>query len=295
MSSLAVERERATTLVQSNNEGRGSGHGEPAFFQRRAASTAETARISPAQQTRAAGELRPAEAGSDSSATRSTQLLNTELAGPDPRYVAGSRRTFILLPGFLAAYILQSLVSRPKQSDLEKLIEALILSFVIYLISAVVLGTRFPVAWNLVKDSSGNFTYEIQLAWWKLLFLLLLPILLGFLCAFLMLHDYVLRILRWANLTDRTSRASTWNDVLQDVEGAAQVELGDGRNVMGWVSYYSDDPDDASLFLQHAAWVNTETNELEPITGPGILLTKEAGIRSVMFLDAPHSRSSDQG
>ncbi len=36
---------------------------------------------------------------------------------------------FILLPGFLAAYILQSLVSRPKQSDLEKLIEALILSF----------------------------------------------------------------------------------------------------------------------------------------------------------------------
>ena len=78
---------------------------------------------------------------------------------------------FILLPGFLAAYILQSLVSRPKQSDLEKLIEALILSFVIYLVSAVVLGTRFPVAWNLVKDSSGNFTYEIQLAWWKLLFL----------------------------------------------------------------------------------------------------------------------------
>ena len=34
---------------------------------------------------------------------------------------------FILLPGFLAVYILQSLVSRPKQSDLEKLIEALIL------------------------------------------------------------------------------------------------------------------------------------------------------------------------
>lgn len=200
---------------------------------------------------------------------------------------------FILLPGFLAAYILQSLVSRPKQSDLEKLIEALILSFVIYLISALLMGTKLPVSWHAVADVSGNQSYEIQLAWWKLLVLLLLPIALGLVSAFLMQHDYVLRFFRWADLTDRTSRASTWNDVLQDVEGAAQVELSDGRSVMGWVSYYSDDPDDASLFLQHAAWVNSETNALEPILGPGILLTKEAGIRSVMFLDAPHSGSSD--
>jgi hypothetical protein len=62
---------------------------------------------------------------------------------------------------------------------------------------------------------------------------------------------------------------------------------------MGWVSYYSDDPNDASLFLERAAWVNSDTQELEPIHGPGILLTKEAGIRSVMFLDAPRSRSKD--
>jgi hypothetical protein len=200
---------------------------------------------------------------------------------------------FILLPGFLAAYILQSLVSRPKQSDFEKLIEALILSFVIYLVSALMMGTTLPVSWHSVTDASGNITFEIELAWWKLLVLLLLPMVLGFLSAFLMQHDYVLRFFRWANLTDRTSRASTWNDVLQDVEGAAQVELSDGSSVMGWVSYYSDDPDDASLFLQHAAWVNADTNELEPIHGPGILLTKEAGIRSVMFLDSPHSRSGD--
>ena len=201
---------------------------------------------------------------------------------------------FILLPGFLAAYILQSLVSRPKQSDLEKLIEALILSFVVYLVSVLVIGTRLPVSWHPAKDLQGNQTYEIELAWWKLLVLLLLPIGLGLLSAFLMQHDYMLRVCRWAKLTNRTSRASTWNDVLQDVQGAAQVELSDGRSVMGWVGYYSDDPDDSAPYLERAAWVNTETSDLEPIDGPGILLTKEAGIRSVMFLDAPGTRHASE-
>ena len=201
---------------------------------------------------------------------------------------------FILLPGFLAAYILQSLVTRPKQSDLEKLVEALIFSFVVYLISALIIGTKLPISWQAEKDSSGNLAYGVHLSWWKLLVLLTLPIVLGLLSAFLMRNDYLLRSLRWAGLTDRTSRASTWNDVLQDVNGVAQVELADGRSVMGWVRYYSDDADNASIFLERAAWVKTGTDELEPIEGQGILLTKDAGIRSVMFLDSPGATEASE-
>jgi Family of unknown function (DUF6338) len=122
-------------------------------------------------------------------------------------------------------------------------------------------------------------------SWWRLLILLLLPVIFGLVSAWLMQHDAVLRLFRRLALTDRTSRASTWNDVLQDVDGVAQIERSDGRSVMGWVSYYSDDPDDASIFLERAAWVKPDSEDLEPIPGPGILLTKEAGIRSVMFLN----------
>jgi hypothetical protein len=203
---------------------------------------------------------------------------------------------FILLPGFLSAYILQSLVGRPRQSDLEKVIEALIFSFVIYLLSVLIIGTKLPVTWEPQRDASGGTGYVIHLSWWKLPVLLFLPIVLGLFSAFLLRHDYILRVMRWAKLTERTSRASTWNDVFQDVDGVAQVELGDGRSVIGWVLYYSDDADDASIFLQRAAWVNPETNEPEPIPGKGILLTKESGIRSVMFLDAQtDSRAGDSG
>jgi len=52
---------------------------------------------------------------------------------------------------------------------------------------------------------------------------------------------------------------------------------------MGWLKYFSDRPGDSSLFLEKAAWV-TADYKLVPITGPGLFLTKDSGIRSISFL-----------
>jgi hypothetical protein len=68
------------------------------------------------------------------------------------------------------------------------------------------------------------------------------------------------------------------------VRGIAQIELEDGRSVMGWISYYSDEPEDASVFLEKAAWI-TSDNQLVPINGPGILITRNLAIKHIMFLD----------
>jgi len=124
----------------------------------------------------------------------------------------------------------------------------------------------------------------------KLAILLITPIVLG-LGISLAINNDLVRFLRGIRIrgfhvTDRTTRSSIWNDVLKDVVGVAQVELSDGRSVIGWVKYYSDDADDASVFLERAAWVDAESNSLEVIEGAGILVTKAAGIRTVMFLDA---------
>lgn len=193
---------------------------------------------------------------------------------------------FILLPGFLAAYILQSLATRPKQSDLERVVEALIFSLLIYFASILLVGRSLPLSWHVVKDAAGNATYAVETAWWKLfLIMLVLPVTLGTSIAWLVEHDLLLHLLRWCKLTERTSRSSTWIDVMTDINSVAQVELSDGRKVMGWITYYSVDPNDSSLFLEEAAWVDETGNTTVPIDGPGILLTKEAGIRSVMFLD----------
>jgi hypothetical protein len=98
-------------------------------------------------------------------------------------------------------------------------------------------------------------------------------------------RDWLLTLLRKWNFTERTARSSIWNDAFQDIQQSyVNVGLEDGRNVVGYLRYYSDDWQDASLFLEDAAWVEAEGNQL-PIRGPGVLLTKDAGIVFVSFLD----------
>ncbi len=88
-----------------------------------------------------------------------------------------------------------------------------------------------------------------------------------------------------ARFVSRSSRSSVWSDAFHDRGGVLQVELGDGRRVIGWLRYYSDEPQDSSLFLEKANWVG-EDSSLIPIDGPGILITKDLGINWVEFLDS---------
>jgi uncharacterized membrane protein len=60
----------------------------------------------------------------------------------------------ILLPGFSAAYVVQALATRRQQSDLERVIEALVFSFIIYVCYLPTNSGRLPFA--IVHDSSGR-------------------------------------------------------------------------------------------------------------------------------------------
>ncbi len=165
----------------------------------------------------------------------------------------------ILLPGFLAASIKQRLAVNREQSELDKIIEALLYSFVTYVI----------------------FTA------------LAIPIVLGVGMAYLTNADTLGRIFRWMRVSRRTWRDSIWTDVFYNFGEAVQVELADGRSVIGWLRYFSDTPDGASLFLERAAWVGPDLKPIE-IKGPGILLTKETGIRSVALLDWTPEESTEK-
>jgi hypothetical protein len=49
------------------------------------------------------------------------------------------------------------------------------------------------------------------------------------------------------------------------------------------VEFFSDRDDQKSVFLSDAAWADAEGNAT-PIDGPGILLTADSGIETVLFL-----------
>ena len=191
----------------------------------------------------------------------------------------------LLLPGFLCARLIQALCVRPEQTELDKIIESLLYSFVVYVAFVSLFGSSVPVGVQ-ISSENGIQHYGVELYARPLLELAAISLLLALMSGFVITNDISGWVFRKLRLTQKTTRSSVWSDAFHDLGGVVHVELGDGRRVMGWLRYYSDEPKDASLFLENAAWVNSDTNEVVPIQGPGILITRDMGIRFVEFLES---------
>jgi hypothetical protein len=191
----------------------------------------------------------------------------------------------LLLPGFSCAYLVQSLAVRPKQTELDKVIEALLFSFVLYIVASPFFGYSLPLSWQK-KSSGGIEQFSFQLNWPYLALLAVLALVIGIFYSANLNRDWLLRLLRKAGITQRTARNSIWNDAFQDIPSSyVLVQLSRDRSIVGFLRYYSDEQEDASLFLEDAAWIVDEKGTQSPIDGPGILLTKQSGIESVSFLN----------
>ena len=190
----------------------------------------------------------------------------------------------ILPPGFSCAFMVQRIAVRAKQTELDKVIEALLLSFILYLGTSPFFHYSLPLSWT-AKDQQHFTTYAFELNWAYIFALFISAVVLALLYGANINHDWLLKLLRKCKITERTARSSIWNDAFQDIKGTyVLVNLADGRSVLGYLRYYSDEQEDASIFLEDATWV-TENGDQEAINGPGILLTKEAAIQSVAFLN----------
>ncbi len=187
----------------------------------------------------------------------------------------------LLLPGFTCAYIVQFLSLRREQSELDKVVEALLFSFLLYLMSWPLVGYSLPLSW--IAGTNGE--YQVHVHYGFLIALFLLAVAFGILYAANLNRDWILTLLRKVQVTERTSRIAVWHDVFQGASGWVQVSMRDGKKALGWVRYYSDDAEDRSLFLEQASWIGDDGVE-EPIVGPGLFLTKDSQIESVMFLES---------
>lgn len=189
----------------------------------------------------------------------------------------------ILLPGFLTAELVRTLATRSKQTEFEKVIQAFIYSFLIYVCFAGMKGT-FPVSVRTDSAGSGQH-YTIEPHFRPLVELAIIATVLGIVVAVSMNKDIPFNFLRRIRFTQRTFRVSVWNDTFHSFAGYVQVVLADGQVIMGYLRFYSDTEDQPSLFLEDAAWVKSDGSQIS-IPESGILLTKETGIRYVMFLNA---------
>jgi hypothetical protein len=190
----------------------------------------------------------------------------------------------ILLPGFAAAYILQLLALRGPQTDFDKAIEACLYSILIY--AAFVLLTHGALPFDVVPPKPPATDATIVWHSSRLLGLAAITFVFSLVgVSYINLDgNWIFRKLK---LTERTTRRSIWNDIFQKEAKAVQVvqvELADGRSILGLLTYYSDSADDCSVYMEQASWVDS-TGATIQIPGPGILLTKNANITSISLLD----------
>ncbi len=199
----------------------------------------------------------------------------------------------LLLPGFLCSFLVRLISVRAKQTEFDKVVEALLFSTVLYLGVGWAFGNTLPISW-IEQEKNGGPVFTFLLNFRYLSWLSAGSVLCAFAYGATVNHNWFHRLLRTVRLTEKTSRLSVWNDTLQDIQSRyLLLELGDQRRVLGYLRYYSDDVEEASIFLEDAAWLDQDGNQF-PIEGPGILLTKEAGIVSISFLD-PIIRDDQSG
>jgi hypothetical protein len=169
-----------------------------------------------------------------------------------------------LLPGFTAAWLFYGLTSHPKPSQFERVVQALILTFVIQVILQ-------PVKWLLLLVGGG-----IPLAPWgqgaELFTSLMLALLLGGFIAYFTNKDSFHKLLRRSGFTSRTSHPSEWFCAFTEHVTYVILHLRDGRRLYGWPKEWPIDPQQGQFYIQVPSWIDDDANAIDLPQLDGILV-----------------------
>jgi hypothetical protein len=211
----------------------------------------------------------------------------------------------VLLPGFACAYIVQFIGVRrkkpeyEKQTELDKVVEALLFSLLLYILTLPFFGSALPISWEAQDpNKSGTYHLHILINYSHLATLAGLAIVLALLYSAAISHGWLKRAFGWLKVTEPTAYNTIFDNALDASGGHVQLGISGGRSLIGWLSHYpdrySEAAEEAFIFLEQAAWIITDTrgNQTEvEIGGPGILLPETTEIEYMIFL----SYELDQG
>ena len=138
---------------------------------------------------------------------------------------------YYLMPGFIAAWIFYGLTGYVRASPFERVVEALILTVIIRVLTTGVREVAFVLG---AKFSYGNWTEDVGLAWSVVL---ALAIGLGF--AVSANNDFPLRLFRKVNkskciITVNTADPSEWYGAFANNRGWVTLHLAGERRLFGW-------------------------------------------------------------
>jgi len=195
-----------------------------------------------------------------------------------------------LIPGFIASIIFNNLLVRKEKDNFSKIIEALVMSFLIYTVVSGLIG-HSPVILETIKE--GNITkYSIRYNATVLLPIALLAIFIPIVFGFLVTTDFHMRLFRFLRITNKTSRETVWIDVFTDQKRYIIVNLKNGRRVFGWPMYYSNTPEEGMIYLYDAAWIDDQGKYIE-LDIHGLFLVEPCSIESIEFTNIDKEKAKE--
>lgn len=169
-----------------------------------------------------------------------------------------------LLPGFVCAWAYYGLTSHPKPSQFERIVQALIFTFIIRAaLGPVQWGMEWIGAWVAIRpwdDSSSHLAS------------LILAIFMGCFFAYIVNMDALHRWLRKFRLTTRTSHPSEWFYVFSQTVTFVVLHLCDGRRLYGWPKEWPIECDKGQFYIMLPAWILEDGSQLDLPELDGILI-----------------------
>jgi hypothetical protein len=192
-----------------------------------------------------------------------------------------------LLPGLLAAWVLYGLTSDPKPSQLERVIQALIFTFLVHVLLP-------PLQWSLqwIGSVLGALRPWDDNA--RDLARLLLALVLGLVLAIYTNTDAVHSWLRSKGLTTRTAYPSEWFSVLSRTVTFVVLHMHDERRLYGWPKEWPNEPDKGHFFILFPSWIKEDGSQLE-LPGVHGLLVASKDVKWVEFVGQPQGETDAEG
>ena len=158
-----------------------------------------------------------------------------------------------LMPGFLTAWVVYGLTTYTKPPQFERVVQALIYSFIVN-------GAVAVLEWAFLF--AGRF---ITLGVWdksaELVASTVVALCLGIVLSYYMRNDAFFKLARRLKLTSRTPFPSEWYGAFATRPRYLVLHLSGGRRISGFPSEWPTEPTVGHFRLTNAAWIADDNSE----------------------------------
>ncbi|MDZ7321862.1 DUF6338 family protein [Kosakonia sacchari] len=179
-----------------------------------------------------------------------------------------------LLPGFVSAWVFHALTAYPKQSQFERLIQALIFTFFIQVVVLV-------VKWIFVA-----LGHIYSFGYWddnsQLIFSGVISLLLGIFLVYLTNNGKLHSLLANYNITKQSSFFSEWEEAFNTTTWFIILNFKDGRRLYGWPSVFPSDPTKGHFVIKQPEWISD--GEYQSLDNAECIVINVNDIDSVEFM-----------